>query len=227
MSEAVYATRDEVRRFDRYCMESLGVSGAVLMENAGRQIADEARLMLLLSVRRNVLVVAGRGNNGGDGYVAARHLAVHGVNVEVALVAPRREIQGDADVNLRILEAMGLPIFVLDGPVDETLRQLGPRLAAADLVLDGLLGTGTRGEVRDPYAAVITAINEARQRVLAIDIPSGMDCDTGRPLGPTIRAARTVTMAALKAGFRSPESAAYTGEVVVADLGVAWRRVPA
>jgi|WetSurMetagenome_2_1015567.scaffolds.fasta_scaffold93920_2 NAD(P)H-hydrate epimerase len=225
MSETDYATRDEARAFDRYCIESLGVPGAVLMENAGRQIADEARLMLLLTVTPKVLVVAGRGNNGGDGYVAARHLALHGIATETVVLAARGDVRGDADANLRIIEAMGLAITVLDGPLDQALAYLSPRLASADLVIDGLLGTGTRGEIRDPYAAVITAINEARRRVLAIDIPSGMDADTGRPLGPTIRAAKTVTMAAMKAGFRQAEAEAYTGEVVVADIGVPWRRV--
>jgi hydroxyethylthiazole kinase-like uncharacterized protein yjeF len=218
-----YATRDEARAFDRYCTESLGVAGAVLMENAGRQIADEARLMLLLTVTPKVVIVAGRGNNGGDGYVAARHLALHGIATETVVLAPRGDIRGDADANLRIIEAMGLAITVLDGPLDQALAYLRPRLASTDLVIDGLLGTGTRGEIRDPYAAVITAINEAARPVLAIDIPSGMDADTGRPLGPTIRAAKTVTMAAMKAGFREAE--AYTGEVVVADIGVPWRRV--
>jgi NAD(P)H-hydrate epimerase len=197
------------------------------MENAGRQIADEARLMLLVAAPQRVLVVAGRGNNGGDGYVAARHLALHGATAVVAVVAPRGEIKGEADSNLRLVEALGLPVHILDGSPEDTLRRLAPLAEAAGLILDGLLGTGTQGEVRQPYAAVITAINAAGRPVLAIDIPSGMDCDTGRPLGPTIRAARTVTMAARKAGFAHPESAAYTGEVVVADIGVPWRRVDA
>jgi hydroxyethylthiazole kinase-like uncharacterized protein yjeF len=222
-----YATRDEARAFDRYCLSTLGVAGAVLMENAGRQIADEARLMLLLKSPARVLVVAGRGNNGGDGYVVARHLAAHGVAAEVAIVAPRADIQGNAAANLRILDALGLPVHVLDGPLDTVLGRLTPMLAAADLVVDGLLGTGTRGEIRQPCAAVIDALNAAGRPLLAIDIPSGLDGDTGRPLGPTIRADKTVTLAAMKAGFRNPEAAAYTGEVVVADLGVPWRRVPA
>jgi hydroxyethylthiazole kinase-like uncharacterized protein yjeF len=218
-----YATRDEVRAFDRHCIEILGLPGMVLMENAGRQIADEARLMLLLAAAPRVLVVAGRGNNGGDGYVTARHLAIHNRTVETVVLAPRGAIQGDADSNLRILEAMGLPVDVLDGPLEVALARLAPKLAAAGLVIDGLLGTGTQGEIRQPYAGVIDAINAAHRPVLAIDIPSGMDADTGRPLGPTIRAARTVTMAVRKAGFRNPESETYTGEVVVADIGVPWR----
>jgi len=225
MSASVYATRDEVRAFDRYCTEQLGVPGIVLMENAGRQAADAARAMLRGRTSPRVLILAGRGNNGGDGYVVARHLAVGGIQAETAVLAARSEIQGDADTNLRILDAMRLPVRVLAGPLEETMREVRRLQAAADLVVDGLLGTGVRGRIREPYAAVIATVNEAGRPILAIDIPSGLDCDTGRPLGPTIRAARTVTMAALKKGFENPEAAAYTGEVVLADIGVPWRRL--
>jgi NAD(P)H-hydrate epimerase len=216
------ATRDEVRAFDRYCIETLGVPSIALMENAGRQIAEAACRMIEGLADPRVLVLAGRGNNGGDGFVVARHLAIDGVRAEVAVVAARDQIQGDADVNLAILERMGFAIQCLDGPAKEIVRQLRPRLQAADLVVDGLLGTGTKGNIREPYASVIAAVNDAGRPVLAIDIPSGLDCDTGQPLGPTIRAARTVTMAALKSGFSSPTTAEYTGPVLLADIGVPW-----
>ena len=219
MADKIYATREEVRAFDRYCIEELGVPGIVLMENAGRQIAEAARAMLHEGRGTSALVLAGRGNNGGDGYVAARHLVLRDFRVEVAVLAPRDEIHGDADTNLRILEAMGLPPMILQGLTETILRDLVPMLERADLVVDGLLGTGTRGQVREPYAGVIAAANASGKPILAIDIPSGMDCDTGLPLGSTtIRAARTVTMAALKAGFRHPEAAQYTGDVVLADM---------
>jgi NAD(P)H-hydrate epimerase len=216
------ATRDEVRAFDRYCIETLGVPSIALMENAGRQIAEAARRMIEGLADPRVLVLTGRGNNGGDGFVVARHLAIDGVRAEVVVVAARDQIQGDADVNLAILERMGFAIQCLDGPAEEIVRQLRPRLERADLVVDGLLGTGTRGSIREPYASVIAAVNAAGRPVLAIDIPSGLDCDTGQPLGPTIRASRTVTLAALKSGFSSPTAAAYTGQVILADIGVPW-----
>jgi NAD(P)H-hydrate epimerase len=225
MTSCVYATRDEVRAFDRYCIERLGIPGIVLMENAGRQIAEAARGMVRGAPGPRVLVLAGRGNNGGDGYVVARHLALGGLAAETAVLAARGQIEGDADTNLRILEAMGLPVHVLAGPADETVREVRRLLAQADLIIDGLLGTGARGEIREPYATAIAAVNETGKPVLAIDIPSGLDCDTGRPLGPTLRAAKTVTMAALKIGFRNPEAAAYTGEIVVADIGAPFRRI--
>jgi NAD(P)H-hydrate epimerase len=232
MTSRVYATRDEVRAFDRYCIERLGIPGIVLMENAGRQIAEAARGMVRPygpvlgdAAGPRVLILAGRGNNGGDGYVVARHLAIGGLPAETAVLAARTQIAGDADTNLRILEAMGMPVHVLAGPADETVREVRRLLAQADLVIDGLLGTGARGEIREPYASAIAAVNETGKPVLAIDIPSGLDCDTGRPLGPAIRAAKTVTMAALKIGFRNPEAAAYTGEVIVADIGAPFRRL--
>jgi len=224
MPSAIYATRDEIRAFDRYAIETLGVPGIVLMENAGRQIAEAARAMLHEVRGASALVLAGRGNNGGDGYVVARHLALGDYRVEVAVLAPRAEIRDDADTNLRILEAMGLAPTILQGPVETILRDLAPMLERADLVVDGLLGTGTRGEIREPYAGVIADLSASGKPILAIDIPSGLDCDTGLPLGPTIRAARTVTMAAMKEGFRNPEAALYTGDVILADIGVPFSR---
>jgi len=218
------ATRDEIRDFDRYAIETLGLPGIVLMENAGRQIAEAARAMLAGRKKPRVVILAGPGNNGGDGFVVARHLAMAGIRAEVFLVAPREKIVGDADTNLRILEAMGFQIRVLAGKVEAVLGELRPLLAEADLVVDGLLGTGTRGEIREPYASAIGAVNDARRPVLAIDIPSGLDPDTGKPLGPTVRATKTVTLAAVKVGFRKPGAAEYTGEVVLADIGVPFER---
>ena len=213
-------SRDAIRRLDRHAIEDLGIPGTVLMENAGRQIAHAARDMIQGAADPKVLILAGRGNNGGDGFVVARHLAMDGVRADVVLPAPRDQVRGDAATNLDILERMGFEIRVLDGPAGGIVAQLKPLLGTADLVVDGLLGTGTRGEIRQPYADIIDAVNAAGRPVLAIDIPSGMDCDTGRPLGPTIRATRTDTMAALKTGFEQPGAAAYTGEVILADIGV-------
>jgi len=223
MGEPV-ATRDKIRAFDRYAIEVLGLPGIVLMENAGRQIAEAARAMLAPGKRARVVILAGPGNNGGDGFVVARHLAMAGIRPEVALLAPREKIVGDADTNLRVLEALGFQVRVLAGKVEAVLGALCPMLAEADLVVDGMLGTGTRGEIREPYASVIGAVNDARRPVLAIDIPSGLDPDTGKPLGPTVRATKTVTLAAVKVGFRKPGAEEYTGEVVLADIGVPFTR---
>ena len=222
--EKPVATRDEIRAFDRYAIEVLGLPGIVLMENAGRQIAEAARAMLAGRAKPRVVILAGPGNNGGDGFVVARHLAMAGIRPEVVLLAPREKIVGDADTNLRVLEPLGFQVRVLAGKVEAMLGELRPLLAEADLLVDGLLGTGTRGEIREPYASAIGAVNDARRPVLAIDIPSGLDPDTGKPLGPTVRATKTVTMAAVKVGFRKPGAEQYTGEVILADIGVPFTR---
>jgi NAD(P)H-hydrate epimerase len=223
MADKLYATRDEVRAFDRHCIETLGIPGIVLMENAGRQIADVARAMLDRGEFRHCLILAGRGNNGGDAFVVARHLAIHGYMSEVILIGNRDDVKGDAATNMDIFQAMGGYVRGLDGATGEILRELAPTFCGADLIIDGLLGTGTQGEIREPYAGVITAVNATGRPVVAIDLPSGLDCDTGRPLGPTIRAAKTVTMAARKTGFQNPDSRQFTGEVILADIGAPYK----
>jgi len=205
MQKPPTATRDQIRAFDRYAIETLGVPGIVLMENAGRQIAEAALGILGAAKEPHVVILAGRGNNGGDAFVVARHLA---------------PVRGDAETNLEILEAMNMDLEVLDGETETVARRVAEECETADLIIDGLLGTGTRGTIREPYAGVIEAVNAVGANVLAIDIPSGLDCDTGRTLGPTIRADRTVTMAAIKKGFTNPDAEAFTGEIILADIGV-------
>jgi NAD(P)H-hydrate epimerase len=217
------AGRNEIRAFDKFAVEELKVPGIVLMENAGRQVAEVAREMIV-SETPHVLVLAGGGNNGGDAFVAARHLALDDVWAKIVVFAPRDQIQGDADTNLKVLEAMDFEVVHLAGPVEETVEQLTHFLHPADLVIDGLLGTGAEGEIREPFASVIETVNEADRLVLAVDIPSGLDADTGEALGPAILAARTVTLAAFKKGFENPNARQYTGEVVLADIGVPYRK---
>jgi len=222
MPDRPVRSRDDIRAFDRFCIEDLGVPGIVLMENAGRQITDFIREEAGLAPSSRVVILAGRGNNGGDGFVVARHLAVHGISAKVLLIGRRNQVTGDAEANLRILEAMDADLEVLDGPDEEVVARCDEALRAADVIVDGLLGTGTRGEVRPPFAGVIKTINAHRDHadVFAIDIPSGLDCDTGRPLGPTVQAKATVTMAAVKQGFSAEGAQAYTGRVILADIGV-------
>lgn len=219
MDEPV-ATRNEIRAFDKHAIETLGVPGIVLMENAGRQIADVARDMVREAGDR-VVILAGKGNNGGDGFVVARHLTLDGVHARVFLLGQAEDVSGDAGTNLAILEALGIEVAEVPDDPSAAAEMLTPALAEADVVVDALLGTGARGEIREPYATAIQAINGAGAAgVLAIDIPSGLECDSGRPLGPTVRADRTVTMAAVKTGFREPEAKEFVGEVILADIGI-------
>jgi NAD(P)H-hydrate epimerase len=196
-------TRAQVRELDRRAIEEFGVPGVVLMENAGRGAAE--LLMRLNPERRPVLIFCGKGNNGGDGYVIARHLDIHGWPVRLVRVAPASELTGDAAVMERIVTAAGIPDA--SAPDD------------SGWIVDALFGTGLTGPLRKPYDRVVAAINASPAKVLAVDIPTGLDCDTGKPLGPTVRADHTVTFVAPKAGFAAPEAKEWLGEVHVVGIG--------
>jgi len=215
----MHLSREEVRALDRRAIEEFGVPGVVLMENAGRGAAE---LLLALGAHGPVVVCCGKGNNGGDGFVIARHLDNRGVPVRVLLFARPEELEGDAAINYRIIARAGVPIAVhAANPVDG--KVLGEELAAAEWVVDALFGTGLRGPVRPPFDQVIAAINASSRRVLAVDIPSGLDCDTGRPLGPTVRATHTATFVAQKKGFADPAATEWLGQVHVLDIGAPRR----
>lgn len=210
-------SRQAVRQVDRWAIEQIGLPGGVLMENAGRQVADTALQLLDGRQPRSVAIVAGSGNNGGDGFVLARHLAVRGIEATVYLIGPREKLTPDADVNFEALIRLGLPVVEM---APEEVPQLAGQLAAAGLVVDAVGGTGINGDLRGPAAEAARQINAAGACVLAVDIPTGLDCDSGLPGNPTVRAAVTVTFVARKVGFDNPASVPYTGRVVVADIGV-------
>ncbi len=214
-------TRDEVRAFDAWAINTLGVPGVVLMENAGRSCAELVKDKLKDQANPKVCIFCGTGNNGGDGYVIARHLINSGFDVTVVLCGDREKIKGDAKINLDILERMGRPIEKLT-PADVNLADRVQHLAAgAQMLVDGLFGTGLRGELSEEYRRLIENINACRRPILAVDIPSGLDCDSGEPLGAVIEAAWTVTFAAVKKGFTFCANAQrYTGEIFIASIGV-------
>lgn len=207
-------TRAEVRSLDQRAIDEFRMPGTLLMENAGRGCAE---LLLQLGAQRRIVICCGRGNNGGDGFVMARHLQNAGLEVEVVLFAHCDAVTGDAAVNLRIVQAAGIRLQEMSDA--EAVSALPDRLAAADWIVDALLGTGTRGEIREPYRTAIEAINGSRRPVLSVDLPSGLDCDTGEPLGPCIRARCTATLVAFKRGFENPASREWTGEVHVVGIG--------
>jgi NAD(P)H-hydrate epimerase len=208
-------TRDEVRDIDRRAIETLGLPGIVLMENAGRGAAE---LLIELGIDGPVTVVTGKGNNGGDGFVIARHLANHGYNVRVLLFADPNDVTGDAATNYHVLRAARMPPRNCAAEPDPAKWR--DELASASWIVDALLGTGARGSVREPFATVIEQVNAAGVPVLAVDLPSGLDCDTGQPLGSCIRAVHTATFVAPKQGFGAPGARTYTGQVHVVDIGV-------
>jgi NAD(P)H-hydrate epimerase len=207
--------REALRELDRRAVEEYHIPILVLMENAGRAVAEAA----LRRGARNVLVLAGPGNNGGDGLVAARHLHNAGVRVTVVLVSPRDKYRDAAATQLAIVDAMKMPVEVLSADLEE-LRDWLVDAATDDLIVDALFGTGLSRAVEGVAAAVIEAVNRAGRPVLAVDIPSGLDCDTGVPLGggTAIRATETVSFCGMKKGFAGAR--AFTGKVSVGDIGV-------
>jgi hydroxyethylthiazole kinase-like uncharacterized protein yjeF len=214
-------SRDEVLAVDGWAINEIGVPGVVLMENAGRACAKLARRKLATVDDPKVCILCGTGNNGGDGYVMARHLLNAGLAVRVVLFGDREKVRGDARINLDILERLGHvvePLSPGDADVASRLRALA---GDANMVVDALFGTGLQGDLREPYRSLIDMINALGRRILAVDIPSGLDCDTGKPLGTALEAAYTVTFVAVKKGFlASPEARRYVGELYVASIGV-------
>jgi NAD(P)H-hydrate epimerase len=195
-------------------MDHFGVPGIVLMENAGRGMAE---LLVKLGVGGPVLVCCGKGNNGGDGFVIARHLDNAGVPVRVLLFADPAGLGGDAATNHAILARSGFAIEQYADPLDEA--RLRSELSQANWVVDALFGSGLQGPVRPPLDRVIEAINASPATVFAVDIPSGLDADTGQPLGPTVRAHHTGTVVALKKGFVEPAAQPWLGQVHLIDMG--------
>jgi len=214
-------SRDEVRRVDAWAIDDIGVPGAVLMENAGRSCAELVKEKLAAVDRPKVCIFCGTGNNGGDGYVIARHLLNAGFQVRVVLCGERDKVRGDARINLEILERLGHAVESMDPGAKEPSVHIGAFAREADLIVDALFGTGLRGELSGEFQSLIAAINGLGRPILAVDIPSGLDCDTGEPLGAAIRAAYTVTFVAVKRGFlASPEVSRCLGELYVASIGV-------
>jgi NAD(P)H-hydrate epimerase len=225
-------TRDEARRIDEWATRELGIPSIVLMENAGRNAAEVVRERFGVLGGGRIVIFCGPGNNGGDGFVVARHLAIAGLPLRVHLCAERTRLTGDAATNFRVVERMG--IAVGDVRDDAAAIAAVAALTREDVVVDALLGTGFRGSVRAPMATLIVRLDQAQKEarpraIVAIDLPSGLDCDTGAPSNATIRATLTVTFVAPKAGFTAPGARSYTGEVIVRDIGAPladelWRR---
>jgi len=218
--ECVVMSRDEVRAIDNWAINTLGISGVVLMENAGRSCAELIKEKLGNVANPKVCIFCGTGNNGGDGYVIARHLLKDRYKVSVIIVGDSSKIKGDAKINLDILKRLGQPIERLDIQKDNIPSRVKDFASGADMLVDAIFGTGLSGQLSNEYRQLIENINAHGRPVLAVDIPSGLDCDTGQPLGAAVKAAYTVTFVAVKKGFTSANAAPYTGEIFVASIGV-------
>lgn len=218
----VLLTREQARQLDRLATDEFLMPSIVLMENAAVALARAARAMLARSARPlRCVIVCGPGNNGGDGFALSRHLSNAGIGVCLVLSHPRGSIVGDAGINLAIAQRMGLAMVVAaEDPGGEASERA---FEGTSLIVDALLGTGLDRPVTGEVRNLIELINRKRsiQRpVLAVDLPSGVACDSGHELGLAVRADTTVTFAGLKPAMLSPEARPFIGEVIVGDIGV-------
>lgn len=224
-------TRRQAREVDRYAIEQLGLPGLILMENAG--INASGAIFDLLSERyiidedsAAVAILCGGGNNGGDGYVVARQLHAWGLTPTVYALKPPADLTGDAAVNAKVCQRLALPIVEL--PDALAVDRYSAVWQRAHIVVDAMLGTGFSGQMqlREPIASAIRAVNDlAGPSIVCLDLPSGLDCDSGQPSpsdeGPlAVRADLTITFVAHKVGFAQPEAKGYLGKIVTADIGL-------
>jgi NAD(P)H-hydrate epimerase len=238
-----FLTRSEVRELDRRAIQEFETPGIVLMENAGRGVVEKMfELGLAKPGSGPVVICCGKGNNGGDGFVIARHLDLRRVPVSVLLFCSPHELRDDAATNFRIVESSKIPLIEYDqtkpsSPVWE--QEVAEKLAGAGCIVDALLGTGVEGAPRFPLDRVISLINRAAKPVVAVDVPSGLDCDSGKQLGDTgkqladtgvpagqdvssvctIRATHTCTFVAAKPGFATAQAKPFVGTLHIIDIG--------
>jgi len=210
--------RASIREVDRLAIGEFGMAGVVLMENAARHAADVALDLVEGIEQPTVLVLCGSGNNGGDGFAVARHLSNAGLSVRVGMLTPMARLSGDARVNAMIAKKMGIGLQSI-----LTRGSFTRLVKGAHLIVDALFGTGLDRPLAGAALRVVGEINAAAKRsgapVLSLDLPSGLDAETGAALGDAVRADVTVTFAGLKRGFLEPSSWAFLGEVIIADIG--------
>ncbi|MBM4054980.1 MAG: NAD(P)H-hydrate epimerase [Planctomycetes bacterium] len=213
-------TCEEMRELDRKATEDYQIPGIILMENAGRNVAEEVLKEINKPENEKIAVLCGKGNNGGDGFVIARHLHNKGVPVEVFLFAKKEDILkgDDAGINLKVL--LNMKITVKEYIDIQAVNDALDNLKNYAILVDALFGTGLSGEVREPFRTLICGVNSLKKTIISVDIPSGLDSNTGKVLGAAIKAKKTVTFAAAKKGFYVAEGPHHTGEVVVTDISI-------
>jgi hydroxyethylthiazole kinase-like uncharacterized protein yjeF len=208
-------TAEQMREIDRRATAEYHVPSLLLMENAGLEVCEAADRMLSGADGRSILVISGKGNNGGDGFVAARHLTDAGAEVTIAIASDVDEIKGDARTNLEIVFRMGIRCLEI-----YEISDLRDPMESCDLIIDALLGTGIKGAVTGLAAEIIGAINGSGRPVLSVDLPSGVNADTGELVGPCVDATETVTLALPKLGLVTYPAAKHTGDLTIGDIAI-------
>jgi NAD(P)H-hydrate epimerase len=216
-------TAEQMQHLDQKAIGIYGIPGIVLMENAGRGAAEAILRTFPDLLRHGVAIVAGKGNNGGDGFVIGRYLLNRGISVKVFLLADPKILRGDAETNCQIFLRMKGEVIPI--PSYKDLQTMKKSLEKFDLFVDGIFGTGLDAEVRGYYREVIDYLNTLRRTIVAIDIPSGLDANTGKPLGTAIRATRTLTFGLPKIGLLIPPGTDYAGDLEVVDIGIPWKLI--
>lgn len=211
-------TASEMQEMDRRTIGDLGITGMVLMENAGRGATRFLMEIFPDIGKKRVGVIAGRGNNGGDGYVMARYLKQKGVRVTVYLLADANRVQGDAAANLQLLKPLEVPLVEI--PDEDSLNHFRSEMAGVDVWIDAILGTGLKSDVRGYFKTVIDFINGLNKPVFAVDVPSGLNSDTGQVCGACIRAGATATFAFAKTGHFTHPGPQYCGALNIIDIGI-------
>jgi len=212
------ATAEQMQELDRKAIETYRIPGIVLMENAGRGATDVIFSTFPDIQKKKVAIIAGKGNNGGDGFVIARHLLNHGVSVKVFLLTDPKALRGDAETNFQIFHRMRGEVISV--PSSKDYQKVKKDLEKVDLLIDGIFGTGLDAEVRGYYREVIDHLNTLQKPIVAIDIPSGLDANTGKPLGTAIRASLTITFGLPKVGHLISPGLDYVGVLKVIDIGI-------
>lgn len=206
----------QAREFDRRATAEFDVPSILLMENAGRGVVE---VIQAAGLQGPAVICCGRGNNAGDGFVIARHLELRGVDVHVLLFAQPGDLKGDAAVNLRIIERAQIPLTVAAGSNSGDEVRWQAVLQRAGLIVDALLGTGVQGAPRPPLDRAVNAMNATGKPIVAVDLPTGLNADTGETPGAVIRAAITCTFVAAKPGLLLETARAYVGKLHVVDIG--------
>ncbi|HEX7140072.1 MAG TPA: NAD(P)H-hydrate dehydratase [Vicinamibacterales bacterium] len=208
----------QMREADRRTIQDVGIASLVLMENAGRQVVAAMEAMYSDLSERQVGVLCGRGNNGGDGFVVARTLAQRGVAVSVFLVGRVADVRGDARTNLDILGRLGISVAEI---ADSQAWELHfAEFSGCTLVVDAMFGTGLNAPVSGLVESIIADVNASGIPIVAVDLPSGLSADSHEPIGPSIEAGLTVTLGAPKLPLVLPPAEARAGDVVIADIGI-------
>ncbi|MBN2259903.1 MAG: NAD(P)H-hydrate dehydratase [Clostridiales bacterium] len=217
-------TAAEMRKIEKKVMENYGISGIVLMELAGKSLADKClEIMKGSSCNNKILIFSGKGNNGGDGFVAARHLKNKGAEVKVILLTEPERLRGDANINFEILKKMDIKI--LNALSDRVIEQVKIELLDSSVVIDAIYGTGFKGMITGFEQKLVMLLDQYKGKIISADLPSGLESDTGKVNGPCVKADYTLTFGLPKIGLYLESGTSYCGNIEIVDISIPEKAV--